>query len=686
MQFYKSFFATITVAIFLFSCNQKNKEAAQMPDPLASHIDSTINPGDNFWRYANNGWFKAHPIIASENSNGIWRTIQDTINAQVLEVCQKAVNEKAEVGSNKQKIGDLYFSGMDTANIDKQGISPLVDELKKIDEIKIVNDLNGAIAHLHSIGVGVGFSYGVGRDDKIASKYAVWLSQGGLGLPDRDYYFENDARTKMIREEYLKYVTNILKETQYGYNPQMVDISEINAQKIIALETALAKASRKLEALRDPYKNYNKMTLAKVNAMTPSFKWSEFATAYGLKNVDTMIIGQPEFVSAFENTLHQFPIDVWKNYFKFHLVNEYAPYLSSNFEKENFHFFSQIFGGVKEQKPRWKRVVETTDGLLGELIGQVYVKEYLPAGAKEKITEIGKAIADVYAEHIKALDWMSDSTKQKALYKLSKITMKMGYPDKWKDMSNLTIDRSSYAKNVMACSIWQHQYNNNKYGKPVDRTEWNMTPQTYNAYYEPTNNEIVIPACNIIVPGFEGRMPDDAVLYGVIGGSTIGHEITHGFDDQGSQYDPEGNLRNWWSKEDKAKFDKKTKQIVAQFNQYKVLDSLKINGEATQGENIADLGGVVMGYEAFKKTKQGQSNEKIGGLTPDQRYFLSYAYSWMVQMRPESMARRIKTDVHSPAEYRVIGPVSNNENFYKAFNIQPGQFMYRNDSSRVKIW
>jgi putative endopeptidase len=679
MTFTKHFFAVISIAIFLFSCNQKNKEAAQMPDPLASHIDSTLNAGDNFWRYANNGWFKQHPIIASENSNGIWRTIQDTINAQVLEVCTTSMSEKSEVGSNKQKIGDFYFSGMDTTNIDKQGISPIADELKKIDDIKSINDLAATMAHLQSIGAGVGFSYGVGRDDKISSKYAVQLWQGGLGLPDRDYYFENDARTKMIRAEYLKYMTNILSMTK-------IADAEKSAKEIVSLETALAKASRKLENLRDPYKNYNKMTLAKVNAMAPSFKWNEFAIAFGLKNVDTMIVGQPEFVSAFENALHQFPLSVWKNYFKFHLVNEYAPYLSSNFEKENFHFFSQIFGGVKEQKPRWKRVVENTDGLLGELIGQVYVKEYLPAGAKEKITEIGKAIAEVYAEHIKALDWMSDSTKQKALYKLSKITMKMGYPDKWKDMSNLKIDKNSYAVNVMACSIWQHEYNTNKYGKPVDRTEWNMTPQTYNAYYDPTNNEIVIPACNIIVPGYEGRMPDDAVLYGVIGGSTIGHEITHGFDDQGSQYDPEGNLRNWWSKEDKAKFDKKTKQIVAQFNQYKVLDSLKINGEATQGENIADLGGVVMGYEAFKKTKQGQSNEKIGGLTPDQRYFLSYAYSWMVQMRPESMARRIKTDVHSPAEYRVIGPVSNNENFYKAFNIQPNQFMYRNDSMRVKIW
>lgn len=679
MKIRSPFFVLLTSIFILVSCNNNAVNVGLLSDPLASHIDITFNVGDNFWRFANNGWFKTNPIAASENSNGIFRTIQDTINSQVLQICQNAMNEKVEIGSNKQKIGDLYFSGMDTTNINKQGIVPLFDELKKIEEIKSTDDLNEAIAHLHIIGVEVGFSYGVGRDDKISSKYSIQLWQGGLGLPDRNYYFENDGRTKMIREEYQKYVTSILNLTQIAE-------TEKSAKNIIALETALAKASRKLENLRDPYKNYNKMAITKVNALSPAFKWTNFATSFGLKNVDTMIIGQPEFVVAFESTLHQFPIDVWKNYLKFHLVNEYAPYLSSSFEKENFHFFSQIFGGVKEQKPRWKRVIETTDGLLGELIGQVYVKEYLPAGAKEKITEIGKAVAGVYADHIKTLDWMSDSTKQKALYKLGKITMKMGYPDKWKDMNSLTIDRSSYAKNVMACSIWQHQYNINKYGKPVDRTEWNMTPQTYNAYYDPTNNEIVIPACNIIVPGYEGRMPDDAVLYGVIGGSTIGHEITHGFDDQGSQYDPEGNLRNWWSKEDKAKFDKKTKQIVAQFNQYKVLDSLKINGEATQGENIADLGGVVMGYEAFKKTAQGKGNEKIGGLTPDQRYFLSYAYSWMVQMRPESMARRIKTDVHSPAEYRVIGPVSNNENFYKAFNIQPNQFMYRADSLRVKIW
>jgi putative endopeptidase len=292
----------------------------------------------------------------------------------------------------------------------------------------------------------------------------------------------------------------------------------------------------------------------------------------------------------------------------------------------------------------------------------------------------------VYTERIKQLDWMSDSTKQKALYKLSKMNMKMGYPDKWKDMSNLTINRTSYAANVMSCSKWQQQYNNNKYGKPVDRTEWNMQPQTYNAYYDPTNNEIVIPACNIIVPGFEGKMPDDAVLYGIIGGSTIGHEITHGFDDQGSQYDPEGNLRNWWSKEDKQKFDAKTRMIVEQFNNFIVLDSMHVNGEATQGENIADLGGVVMGYEAFKKTKQAQENKNIEGLTPAQRYFLAYGYSWMVNRRPEALAKQIKTDVHSPAQFRINGPVCNVDDWYKAFSVQPNHKMYRPDSLRIKIW
>jgi putative endopeptidase len=329
-------------------------------------------------------------------------------------------------------------------------------------------------------------------------------------------------------------------------------------------------------------------------------------------------------------------------------------------------------------------VVEQTDGSLGELIGQVYVDEYCPKGTKEKLREIGENIRAVYADHIRTLDWMSDSTKVKAQGKLSKVIMKVGYPDTWKDMSSVTIDRGPYALNVMRASEWAFHYMTNKFGKPVDRTEWGMYPQTYNAYYNPSNNEIVVPACNIIVPGFE--LADDAVLYGIIGGSTFGHEITHGFDDQGSQYDENGNLTDWWSSADREKFVAKTKMIVQQFSGYSVLDSLHLNGDATQGENIADLGGIVMGYEAFRKTDQYKKGEKISGLTPDQRFFLGYAYAWMVNRRPESLARQVMSDVHSPSEFRVNGPLSNMPEFYAAFGVKPGDAMWREESTRVKIW
>ena len=353
---------------------------------------------------------------------------------------------------------------------------------------------------------------------------------------------------------------------------------------------------------------------------------------------------------------------------------------------ESFKFYSTTLHGVKEPKPRWKRVVEQTNGSLGELIGQVYVAEYLPKGTKEKLLEIGNAIKTVFAERIRALDWMSETTKQKALKKLDAVIMKVGYPDKWKDLSKTTIDRTSYVKNVISVNEWGTDYMLSKLGKPVDRTEWGMQPQTYNAYYNPSNNEIVIPGCNIIVPGYEGRMADDALLYAIIGGSTFGHEITHGFDDQGCKYDEKGNLKNWWTPEDTKKFTTKTKMIVQQFNSYVAVDNLHINGELTQGENIADLGGIIMGLEAFKKTKQYKNNEIIAGLTPTQRYFLGYALAWMVNMRPEAVATQVKSDEHSPAKWRVIGPLSNMPEFYKAFDVKKGDRMWRSEKEIVKIW
>ncbi len=458
------------------------------------------------------------------------------------------------------------------------------------------------------------------------------------------------------------------------------------ATDFIKLETSIAKTSRKKEDTRDPNKNYNKISYKQLTESTPNMDWNTFMGDIGLKNVDTVVVGQPEFLTALNGYLKTYSIDEWKNYLKFHLVRSLARYMDDKTYMESFSFYSTVLRGVQEPRPRWKRVVVQTDNSLGELIGQVYVGEYLPKGTKEKLEEIGTAIKNVYAERIKGLDWMSDETKVKAQSKLDKMIMKVGYPDKWKDLSALDVDRTSYVRNVINANKWENNYMISKYGKPVDRTEWGMQPQTYNAYYNPSNNEIVVPGSNIIVPGYERTLADDAILYSIIGGSTFGHEMTHGFDDQGSKYDELGNLNNWWTSDDSTKFYAKTKKIVQQFNAYVVVDSLTINGELTQGENIADLGGIMMGYEAFKKTSQYKNKQIIGGLTPDQRFFLGYANAWMINNRPEALADQVKSDEHSPAKFRVVGPLTNMPEFYATFGIKEGDAMWRADSLRVKIW
>jgi putative endopeptidase len=677
---YKSILSIVAItAILISSCNKKD---IQFEDPLVSNRDTTINPGDDFFMYANGGWFKRNPIPASERSNGIFRTIGDTINSQIKQICEKsAVKTDAVKGSNEQKIGDFYASGMDTITIEKLGLSPLKQDLDKIKAIKDVPSLLAAIGYLHTIGANPAFSLYVSQDDKNSAKYAVFLSQGGLGMGNRDYYFNTDKETVNIRNEYVKHLQAI---SELMGNSK--EVANTKAVSIMKLETELAKNSRKLEALRDPIKNYNKMSIGDLNKATPNVDWKLMTETIGIKKVDTVIVGQPEFYKALQQMVTSYSIEDWKTYLEWDLVNSYASYLNAAFEKQNFYFYSMVMSGVKEQKPRWKRIVEQTDGSLGELIGQVYVKEYLPKGSKEKLLEIGNNIRTVYAERIKKLDWMSEETKKKALFKLSKIVMKVGYPDKWKDLSSVTINRNTFLENVKVTNKWAITNMISKYGKPVDRTEWAMYPQTYNAYYNPSNNEICVPACNILVPGFEGRMPDDAVLYGIIGGSTFGHEITHGFDDQGSQYDEKGNLNNWWTAEDLKKFKEKTKLIVNQYSQFEALPGKFVNGDATQGENIADLGGLVMGFEAFKKTPQYKNREKISGLSPEERFFLAYGYAWMVNIKPESLAQQLLTDVHAPAKYRINGPLANNPDFFKAFNIKEGSKMRRSDTERVVIW
>lgn len=667
------------ITLSLASCSKKE---ADFTDPLLTNRDTTANPANDFFTYANGGWFKKNPIPASERSNGIFRMIQDTINNQVKDICEKSAKENAAKGTNKQKIGDFYASGMDSLAINKLGATPLKEEFARIDKIKDIPGLLNTIGHLHSIGAGTAFTFYVSQDDRNSAKNALQFQQGGLGLGQRDYYFNTDAETANIRKEYVKHIQAMLQ--LIGETPES---AAKNATLVMGFETELAQSSRKLEALRDPIKNYNKMTVAQFNTLTPNIDWNVAIRDLGIKvKADTVLVGQPEFYKALNGMVKNRPLTDWKTYLKWSLVNDYASYLGQKIEDQNFKFYATVMSGVKVQKPRWKRIVEQTNGSLGELIGQVYVAEYLPKGSKEKLLEIGNNIRDVYAERIKKLDWMSEPTKKKALYKLSKIVMKVGYPDKWKDMSSVVIDKNTYCKNIMAVNKWGYNDMISKFGKPVDRTEWGMFPQTYNAYYNPSNNEICVPACNIIVPGFEGRMPDDAVLYGIIGGSTFGHEITHGFDDQGSQYDEKGNLNNWWTAEDLAKFQAKTKLIVSQFNGYEVVDKKFVNGDATQGENIADLGGVVMGYEAFKKTKQFKNQEKISGLTPDQRFFLAYGYAWMVNTNKEALSQQVMTDVHAPAKFRINGPLSNIPEFYKTFNIKEGDKMFRPDSLRIVIW
>ena len=680
----KNLSKVLVVCIIFLSCATSCKQAKsgdEKGDSLASHIDSTAKAGDDFFQYANGRWFKQNAIPASEQSNGIWQLIQDTINAQIRKVCESSAAIKdAKTGSNKQKIGDFFYSGMDSVSLNKKGISDLKMDLQAIDNIKDMKSLIREAAYIHTVAASPLLGFYIAQDDKNSTKYQVYITQGGLSLPDRSFYFDTDAKAKTIREKFVIHVSNMFKII--GYEPSKAKLS---AEKLMEMETAIAKTSRKREDTRDPLTNYHKMTFEALTALTPNINWTTFVNTAGLSKVDTVIVTQPEFLTALNGYLKKYSLDEWKNYLKFQLLSGLAAYMDDKTYNEDFSFFTATLRGVKEPKPRWKRVVQETDGALGDLVGQVYVSEYLPKGTKEKLLEIGNAIKTVFAERIKGLDWMSAPTKEKALKKLDAVIMKVGYPDKWKDLSSMQINRNSYVKNVMNANQWGFNHMIQKYGKAVDRTEWDMQPQTYNAYYNPSNNEIVIPGCNIIVPGYEGKMPDDALLYSIIGG-TFGHEITHGFDDQGCKYNELGNLSNWWTPEDSKKFNAKTKMIVKQFNDYVDVYGLHVNGELTQGENIADLGGVIMGYEAFKKTAQFKNNELIAGLNPSQRFFLGYALAWMVNMRPEAIANQIKSNEHAPAKWRVIGPLSNMPEFFSTFGIKKGDKMWRAEDQLVKIW
>jgi putative endopeptidase len=679
----KSTLLTVTAlaasAVIIISCGKKEEKTSfKAIDP--ANMDTTIRPQDDFYTYANGAWMKNNPIPASESRWGSFSALQEETNSRIKKVLEDAAaNTNAKKGSNEQKVGDFYASGMDSMAVEKSGLSALQPELDKISAVKTKDDVMGIVALHQTYGTSPVFSFYVYQDLKNSSQYISYCDQGGLTLPDRDYYTNADPRSQNIRKEYVAHVERMFK--LMGDDEAT---AKKNAQTVMSMETRLAKASMTRVELRDPYASYNKKTLAEASAAASNINWKKHFDDLGAKNVNDFIMGQPKFFAEVNKMLTDVSIEDWKIYLRWQLVSSYASELNDAFVQENFAFNGKVLNGTKELKPRWKRVLANVENGLGEALGQVYVEKYFSEDAKKRCLDMVNNMQGVYRERIQKLDWMSDSTKQQAVAKLDVFIKKIGYPDKFKDYSKLDINRDSYVMNCIHGNQFAYNEMVNKLGKPIDKTEWGMTPQTINAYYNPTINEIVFPAAILQFPFFDPSV-DDAVNYGGIG-AVIGHEMTHGFDDQGAQFDKDGNLKNWWSEEDAKRFKEKTTMVVDQYNAYTVLDTVHVNGELTQGENIADLGGLAIAYEAFKRTEQGKSEEKIDGFTPDQRFFLGWAQVWRQNIRNENLMQRIMTDPHSPGIYRANGPLTNMPEFYAAFGVKEGDKMWKPEAQRAKVW
>lgn len=646
-----------------------------------ANMDTTISPAENFFLYANGAWLKKTEIPGDQTRWGSFDMLAEHTNDDVNKVMEEAAaNKDAAAGSKERMIGDFYKSGMDTVAIEKAGIAPVKPILDRIAAITNPEQLLTEVALQFTQGNTTIIAGYIAPDDKIITKQIVQLSQTGLGLPTRDNYFDKDTISERNRVAYKAYITKILELT--GEDNAT---ATKNAEAIFALETKLAGASLKPVEMRDPQKLYNKFSLDAFNKQTPGIDWKVLFGQFKIKGEDSLIVATPKYYQELARQLKATPIDVWKQYMTFHVTSDMAPFLSSAFSNANFEFYGMTLRGQKVQKPRWKRVMGIINGSVGDQLGQLYVDKNFKPEAKKRMQEMVNNLQEAFRERITKLDWMSEVTKQKALAKLNSFTKKIGYPDKWKDYSSVKIGADNYVQNILNASAFNYDYEINKLGKPVDKAEWGMTPNTVNAYYNPGWNEIVFPAAILQFPFFDFDA-DDAINYGGIG-AVIGHEMTHGFDDQGCQYDAEGYLRNWWTPEDAQKFAAKTDVVRKQFDAYTVLDgSMHVNGSLTLGENIADLGGITIAYEAFKKTKQGKSNDMIDGFTPDQRFFLSWAQVWRGKAKDATARQLIQTDPHSPQQWRGNGPLSNFEPFYKAFNVKEGDKMWRADSIRAKIW
>jgi len=655
--------------------------ATASDDILVSNLDPSVNPGNDFFTYANGGWLARHPIPVEEAGWGIGDLVEEELYRKMRSVNEAAAVTQAPAGSDQQKIGDFWTAAMDEARADAAGLAPVTGELRLIDAIQNVRDVIQVSFALRPVGVDTFFDVLVGQDERQSDLMSVHIEQGGLGLPERDFYFNPEAGTAQVRQEYAAHLGRMLKLMG---RPEAE--ARTAAEQVMEFETALAKASRKLEDLRDPEKNYHKISPATLTRKhTPLIVWTNWLATLSLQP-DWVIVGQPEYFTALNRLLRKTPVPVLKDYLRLHLVSAYAEYLGKAWDDEDFSFGGKVLSGQQQERPRWKRVLDSQEHAMGMLLGKSFVRDYFPARAKQRYVGLVEAILGAYRERIDRLDWMSEPTKVRAREKLAKVKAKVGYPDHWKDYSTLVVGTNTYAENMMNAARWHFQDMISKFGKPVDRTEWDMTPQTYNAYYDDANNEIVLPAAIFTVPGLRDEDLDDALVYGYAAASTIGHEITHGFDDEGRRFDAAGNLKDWWTAKDAARFQHRAARLIAQFNAYEPLPGLHINGQASLGENLADYGGVLLGLDAFKQTAQYREGAKVAGLTPLQRYFLGYALSWARHDRAEYLRKQLLSDEHAPPHWRVNGPLANVPEFYEAFDVQAGQPMWRSPEMRVKVW
>ena len=673
----KYYFSVAALCLSMAACNSGKTNLTTGID--LANLDTTALPGTDFYQFACGGWMKNHPLTDEYSQYGSFTILAENNRKQMQGLIEELAKEEHEQGTVAQKIGTLYNLAMDSVKLNQEGIAPIKAELEEIAALKDKKDVYALLGSLERRGITSYLGTGVGADQKNSDMNAVYTSQAGLSMGEKDYYLAEDEATTKIREAFKAHVAKMY---------QLAGFDEATANRgrdiVMDVETRLAKAFRSMTELRDPQANYNKMTMDEVKQKYASFGWDAYLTNLGLKDVKEIIVGQPEALAEAAKILDTLPADQQSLYLQWKLIDRAASFLSDAIVEQNFDFYSRTMSGAKEMQPRWKRAVSVTGSVLGEAVGQMYVEKYFPAAAKERMVALVKNLQTALGERIQNLEWMSDSTKTRALEKLAAFTVKIGYPDKWKDYSTLDIRNDSYYANIERAVVWASDENMAKAGKPVDKTEWHMTPQTVNAYYNPTTNEICFPA-GILQPPFFDMNADDAFNYGAIG-VVIGHEMTHGFDDQGRQYDKDGNLKDWWTAEDAERFNQRAQVMVNFFDSIQVAPGVHANGRQTLGENIADYGGLQVSYQAFKNATKDAPLATVDGFTPEQRFFLAYSGVWANNTRPEAVLYLTKMDVHSLGEWRVNGALPQIDAWYDAFGITEKDPMFVPKAERVSIW